>query len=68
MIFQFETLTSFLLMDGHGLYVWSCYLITGIAMKLLILFPLIKRKSLIVQLKRQKRLEENQAKTQSREV
>ena len=58
MVFQFESLMDFLVMDGHGVYVWSSYIITGIAMKLLILLPFLKRKKLLVQLERQKRLEQ----------
>ena len=60
MVFQFESLMDFLVMDGHGIYVWSSYFITGIAIKSLILLPLLKRKRLLVQLKRQKRLEQVQ--------
>jgi len=60
MNFQFESLIDFLTMDGHGIYVWSSYAITGVAMALLIILPYLKRKQLLVQLQRQKRLEEVQ--------
>ncbi len=57
MIFQFESLIDFLLMDGHGIYVWGSYLITGLALSLLILLPLLKRKRVLIQVRQQKRLE-----------
>ena len=44
---QFETLSEFLQMDGHGLYVWLAY---GVTLGFLLIYPLVlrTRKSKIV--------------------
>ena len=56
-MFQFESLSEFLLMDGHGAYVWASYMITGLSLKALILFPYLKRRQLIIRLVRQQRID-----------
>lgn len=47
--FQFPDLQSFLWMNGHGPYVWSCYGVTFLAMALLILQVRWQRKGFIRQ-------------------
>lgn len=44
MEFYFESLDAFLHMDGHGVYVWVCYLITWGVLLYLWLSPGIRRK------------------------
>ncbi len=57
MSFQFETLTDFLSMDGHGTYVWASYIVTAIALKILVWYPFSKQKESLVRIKRQQRIE-----------
>lgn len=56
---QFETMSEFITMDGHGLYVWLSY---GIGLSIIIgnlVLPLFKRKELIKSLARRLRRENN---------
>jgi heme exporter protein D len=67
MIFQFESIADFFLMDGHGIYVWSSYAITFLALLFLVASPFIQQRTFIIQQKRQQRIEEgkNQSNTRS---
>lgn len=47
--FQFPDFQSFMWMDGHGPYVWSCYGITFASLAFLLVEPLLKRKRFIQQ-------------------
>jgi len=49
MQFQFESLEAFMLMKGHGPYVWACYAITFSVIVGLIVSPLVQRQSFIRQ-------------------
>ena len=60
MIFQFESITDFFLMDGHGIYVWASYAITLLALVFLVVSPSIQQRAFIIQQKRQQRVEEGQ--------
>ena len=55
----FDSLSAALLMDGHGGFVWSAYLITVLVMSFLVIRPIRKEKQFIRQLqgalKRQER-------------
>ena len=56
---QFETMSEFFTMDGHGLYVWLSY---GIGVSIIVgnlVFPLFKRKELMKSLARRLRRENN---------
>ncbi len=56
---QFESLSDFIHMNGHGLYVWLSYAL-GLAIIIgNVLQPLMKRKSLIQRLARRMRRESN---------
>ena len=56
---QFESLSDFIHMNGHGLYVWLSYAL-GLAIIIgNVLQPLMKRKSLIQSLARRMRRESN---------
>lgn len=55
MNFQFESLHDFLLMNGHGPYVWACFAITFGLMLYLVLAPEIRTRQFI---KQQKRIEQ----------
>lgn len=58
MEFQFSTVAEFLYMEGHGPYVWSSYIVTTIAMATLVAIPYLKKRELLIQLKRQQRIDE----------
>lgn len=60
MNFQFESLSTFIDMGGHGAYVWSCYLLTVVALLLLMLYPRARKRQLTLQLQRQQRIEQGQ--------
>ena len=52
MNFYFADFQSFLLMDGHGTYVWSALVITLLVMVWLIVSPLISRRALLKEVAR----------------
>lgn len=54
---QFDSFQSFLLMDGHGAYVWAVYGIVFILFALLLIAPLRKKRQFFArQIMLQKRL------------
>jgi heme exporter protein D len=57
MQFQFESLTDFFYMAGHGPYVWSCYLLGLICLTYLLVSPLIARKSFLADLNKRLKIE-----------
>ena len=46
----FDSLHSLLIMDGHGVYVWTAYLVTIVLIAAVLLAPLRRRKRLLLQL------------------
>ena len=44
---KFETLTAFLYMDGHGLYVWAAYGVTALVLAANVWWPLMARRTII---------------------
>ncbi len=58
MEFKFATLLDFLLMDGHGPYVWASYIVTALALGALVIQPYLKKRQLLIQIQRQQRIEE----------
>ena len=54
----FDSISDFLAMGGHALYVWSSYGIAGVIIVGNIVAPIIKRKQLISQQARRLRREE----------
>ncbi len=65
MKFQFENLTDFLQMSGHGPYVWACYALTAACLIYLCVSPLSKRRKLMAELKRQARITEHELRQQT---
>ena len=57
---QFQSLTDFMSMGGHGGYVWACYLFTVLTVAVLIYWPSLKRRQLIKQIARLQRIVSNQ--------
>lgn len=56
-MFQFENLSEFIGMGGHGTYVWSAYLISLLVMTWLVVSPLRRRQALMQEVVRQQRRE-----------
>ena len=52
MDFYFANFQDFLVMDGHGIYVWSALIITLLVMAWLIVSPLISRRALLKEVAR----------------
>jgi len=48
---QFSSLTEFLQMGTHGLYVWSAYGVSLLIIGANVVLPLLKKRSLINQLR-----------------
>lgn len=60
MNFQFESLNDFMTMNGHGVFVWVSYLVTFLALMLLVIIPIMQKKQMRQQLKRQRIIEQAQ--------
>lgn len=56
MQFQFESLSDFWVMNGHGPYVWAAYGITALVLMYLLINPLLQRKSFFRQQQKLQRL------------
>jgi heme exporter protein D len=65
MNFQFESFRDFLLMNGHGPYVWACFAVTFALMLYLTLAPDFRTRQFIRQ---QKRLERRMAAARGSEL
>lgn len=46
----FDSLQALLTMDGHGVYVWTAYLVTVVVVALVLLAPLRRKKRFLRQL------------------
>ncbi len=57
MVMVFNTLSDFIIMEGHGVYVWSAYGVALLVVLYNLLTPVIVRKKLVVQLQRQAMLD-----------
>lgn len=49
MNFYFDSLEEFLHMNGHGPYVWFCYIVTVVVFAVLIALPVIKKRQFFKQ-------------------
>ncbi len=49
MTFQFESIASFMVMNGHGPYVWAAYAVTAAVLVYLTLSPVLQRRQFIRQ-------------------
>lgn len=49
MKFQFENLSEFIAMNGHGSYVWAAYAITFVALAYLLINPVLQQKAFFKQ-------------------
>ncbi|GAA5317668.1 MAG: hypothetical protein AseanaTS_28730 [Candidatus Pelagadaptatus aseana] len=62
LVFQFENLSDFLTMSGHGPYVWACYIIGALCLIYLAVSPLRSRKVLLREIRRLQRIEAHEKK------
>ena len=49
MDFYFDSFDAFMWMDGHGPYVWACYIVTLIVFAGLVLAPRLRRAKFVKQ-------------------
>lgn len=56
MVFQFESLTSFIAMNGHGSFVWAAYGITFVVLSYLLISPILQQRQFFRQQKRLMRI------------
>lgn len=56
-MFQFESLSEFVQMGGHGTYVWAAYLISLSVLIWLVVSPLHRRRKLVQEVIKQQRRE-----------
>ena len=58
MEFQFDSLASFLVMNGHGPYVWASYGVALAVLATLAIVPILRQKKMRAEFDRQLRQEE----------
>jgi heme exporter protein D len=56
MQFQFESLLDFLVMDGHGMFVWSSYAITFCVLIVMVAIPAINKQRFYKRIQRHQRI------------
>lgn len=54
--FQFDSVADFISMSGHGPYVWACYAITAVCLIYLAVAPLLRRRTILAEVRRQTKL------------
>lgn len=54
---QFDSLQAFLVMEGHGVHVWSAYLVSLALMGWMLVSPRLRRRQLLKLIKRQQQRE-----------
>jgi len=59
MTFQFESLDAFIAMNGHGMYVWPCYIIVYSILVYLTLSPVLQKRAFLKQQKKLIQLQKN---------
>lgn len=59
MKFQFDSLSAFIHMDGHGVFVWTAYAIVFGILIYLTASPLIQKKNLLKQQKKWQELQQH---------
>lgn len=57
MQFQFDSFDAFLAMNGHGPYVWACYIITFSALIYLAVYPVVQKSAFLKQQKKWQELQ-----------
>jgi heme exporter protein D len=57
--FQFDSLAAFIHMDGHGVYVWTCYALVYAILIYLTVSPLLQKKNFLKQQKKWQQLQKD---------
>lgn len=52
---RFDSFDALIYMEGHGVYVWATYLVAFIIFLMLIIYPMLQKRSLLKKIKRQDR-------------
>lgn len=68
MEFQFAGFAEFLAMNGHGPYVWAAYGVTFLALTGLVVQPLLRRRRLQAELRRQQRIQQRRQSVEKKRV
>ena len=55
----FDSWSGFLAMEGHGLYVWSAYVIALLVIAYNLMAPMLAKRRVVAQVRRQERLIRN---------
>lgn len=66
-MFRFDSLNDFLYMQGHGVFVWTAYVLAAVVMGWLIVSPWLQQRRLRQRIQRQYRREQAPAQTSLRE-
>lgn len=56
----FDSWSGFLAMEGHGLYVWSAYIVAMLVIAYNLVAPLLAKRLVVAQVRRQERLVRSQ--------
>ncbi|HBD12159.1 MAG TPA: heme exporter protein CcmD [Porticoccaceae bacterium] len=56
--FQFDNLSGFLTMGGHGVYVWTAYAVSLVVLSMLVVAPLRRSRKRLLELGRRLQQEE----------
>lgn len=56
----FDSLYELLHMAGHGIYVWPAYILTGVMLLSLIIYPLRRKQKLLAAIKQRQRFAEQE--------
>lgn len=58
--FRFSSLTEFMYMGGHGIYVWSCAAIALVILTALLVYPIVTARSQLTRIQRQQAMQKMQ--------
>ncbi|WP_052481087.1 heme exporter protein CcmD [Gilvimarinus agarilyticus] len=58
--FRFDSLSDFLQMSGHGIYVWACVAIALVILTALLVYPVINARTQLTRIHRQQIMQKMQ--------
>lgn len=61
MQFRFDSFADFITMSGHGPYIWACYTALLIALVTIVLKPIMKTRSVRLEIKHQQQIAQRRA-------
>jgi len=56
MTFRFDSFADFIAMSGHGPYIWACYTALLIALVAIVIRPMMKTRSVRLEIKQQQNI------------